>query len=844
MTASDSSPNHSRLLRLVIVAIVIVTSLGLQGLPASADTGSLQPFSADPRFDLSGDGRVTYADVMEVVMSWTTLDEQNRSCATALPNPEHDLDGDGCVTILDVQTISSRIGGITNTARASAFEDASEAAVGDPLTMTVNSTGDTDDSSPGDGECRTGGNVCTLRAAIMEANARPGPENIHFNISGSGVREIRLYSDLPTISDETGGVVVDGFTQPGSQPNTNAISQGSNAVIRIQIVGSNNSGPIGFSISSPNNVIRGVAMYNMFRKVWIVGGHADNNVISGSYIGITAAGTGGATSSYGGSFGITISYAGSYNRIGGANPADRMVISGNADDGIDMDSLGTEHNVIYGCIVGLSPNGSARIRNRSDGIDINHGTSYTIIGGLGPGEANVISGNASEGIEISHEATTSHNSVIGNFVGTNLTGTGGSSSIHRNPGFGVSLEDRSSYNIVGPGNVIANNGRGGMEAYGPGSTGNVIFGNKIGVNVNGDPLPNIGWGIRLRYHASNVTIGPDNVIAHNTSHGILINDGNNEFNTITRNSIYSNGALGIDIDPIGVNQNDQYSHDGANGRQNFPIITGASTSEVRGTACPGCVVEIFVADSPAGSYGEGKTFLTSTTASPTGVFSVALSGVSSGQVITSTATAPDRNTSEFSRNVALSASATPQVPGTIQAEDYANAHDSSPGNTGGIYRAGDVDIENCNDPASGSPCYNVGWTDTGEWLEYNVSVQNSGWYAFTARTAAANNNRAFRIEVDGQNATGTVIVPNSGGYQSWTDLQIPAIQLSSGRSHHPNRHRKRRLQLQLPDIGDNHSTGQHAADRLDCQPGQRCDRVRQCRRGRHSQRQSNPGRLA
>ncbi len=778
----NQSSSWSRLLRLTIVAIIALTSLASQAGPTSAQSVSGDPTSVEPRFDLTGDGRVTYADVMEVVLSWSALDAQGASCAKRLRTPGHDLDGDGCITIFDVQLVSARIGGVTNAARASAFEDAISALAAGPLTMTVNSTGDAVDANPGDAVCSTSGNVCTLRAAVMEANARPGAENIHFNIPGSGVREIRLYSDLPTISDQTGAVVIDGFTQPGSSPNTNAITQGSNAIIRVQIVGNGNSGPSAFRISSSNNVIRGLALYSMYRKVWIAGAQADNNVISGNYIGINAAGTGGATSSYGGAFGVTIQYAAQYNRIGGSTPADRSVISGNGDDGIDMDSPGTEHNMIYGCIVGLSPNGSTRIRNRSDGIDINNGTSYTIIGGLAPGERNVISGNASEGIEISHSETTSHNQVIGNFVGTNLTGNGGSASIHRNPGFGVSLEDRASYNIVGPGNVIANNGRGGMEAYGPGSTGNVIYENKIGVDVSDKPLPNIGWGIRLRYHASNVTIGPDNIIANNTTHGVLINDGNNKFNTITRNSIYNNGGLGIDIDPIGVNQNDQYSHSGANGRQNFPVITSATATEVRGTACAGCVVEIFLADSPAGSYGEGKTFLASAVASSTGIFTIPLSGVTAGQVITSTATAPDRNTSEFSLNVALTASVTPQVPGTIQAEDYTDASDSTPGNTGGVYRAGDVDIQTCTDATTpnGQQCYNVGWTDTGEWLEYSVSIQNAGWYAFTMRATAANNNRKFHIELNGQNLSGTVTVPNTGGYGNWTDVPVPPIQLPAG----------------------------------------------------------------
>lgn len=40
-------------------------------------------------------------------------------------------------------------------------------------TFTVNSTLDAVDAHPGDGVCATSGNLCTLRAAIMEANHTP-----------------------------------------------------------------------------------------------------------------------------------------------------------------------------------------------------------------------------------------------------------------------------------------------------------------------------------------------------------------------------------------------------------------------------------------------------------------------------------------------------------------------------------------------------------------------------------------------------------------------------------------------------------------------------------------------
>jgi len=63
---------------------------------------------------------------------------------------------------------------------------ASSAPVGAALGIlfVVNSTGDGQDWFPGDNVCETasGNGVCTLRAAIEEANAHPGTDAIHFNI--------------------------------------------------------------------------------------------------------------------------------------------------------------------------------------------------------------------------------------------------------------------------------------------------------------------------------------------------------------------------------------------------------------------------------------------------------------------------------------------------------------------------------------------------------------------------------------------------------------------------------------------------------------------------------------
>jgi CSLREA domain-containing protein len=46
------------------------------------------------------------------------------------------------------------------------------------LTLVVTSTVDAVDVSPGDGRCATAAGTCTLRAAVQEANAQPGPDTV------------------------------------------------------------------------------------------------------------------------------------------------------------------------------------------------------------------------------------------------------------------------------------------------------------------------------------------------------------------------------------------------------------------------------------------------------------------------------------------------------------------------------------------------------------------------------------------------------------------------------------------------------------------------------------------
>jgi len=98
----------------------------------------------------------------------------------------------------------------------------------------VNSAGDQPDANTVDGVCLTLSNAsCTLRAAIQQANANSGPDQITFKVPSS-FAFMQPNSPLPTITEQTS---IDGYFQTDSSPNT--LAQGDNAGIRVQIDGSN-----------------------------------------------------------------------------------------------------------------------------------------------------------------------------------------------------------------------------------------------------------------------------------------------------------------------------------------------------------------------------------------------------------------------------------------------------------------------------------------------------------------------------------------------------------------------------------------------------------------------------
>ncbi|MEP7378988.1 MAG: LamG-like jellyroll fold domain-containing protein, partial [Chloroflexota bacterium] len=655
----------------VIVNVGGATTAGGYGAPlvdGLEDGATASPAGA---LDLTGDGRVDNSDAREVALEWVI--SRYNACDTS----PADIDGSGCVTVADAQAVangySAALGRSTLTVQqlGVAQVNISPSDFVPSATWTVNTTADDTDANIGNGICATAAGQCSLRAAIENANQHSGNDLINFNISGTGLHTITLTSRLPTISDTTGGVMINGYSQPGSSPNTSALA--SNAQIRVEIVGLGDSTEEpAFFIASHSNIVQGLAIYNSWRKIWVDGPGAYDNLIAGNYIGTDAAGqfqSPAWVDSAGG--GIMIDSGAHNNQVGDRTLSGRNVISGNPRSGMQLTQQGTSFNVVVNNIIGLSPDGTRRLRNLGHGIDNDQGTSDSVIGGTAALERNVISGNDLVGIEFAHSPGTDRNRIVGNYIGTDLTGSLGPS-YARNNEWGVNIEDGPDASAITD-NVIGNNGSDGVRVAGHDSFDTVIARNRIGVSLTGAAIPNGGVGILMMLRVARSTIGPDNIIANNDL-GIWMDvERENIQNRITHNSIYGN-AFGIDLHPAGVNPNGQYPSTGPNLRLSFPALSSASPSLVAGRACTGCTVEVFRTDSGNNAYGQGRTFVGSAVAAAdssgaaVGSFSASVSGLAVGDYVTATATDANGNTSEFALDRLVTASGV-TAPGALVARD-------------------------------------------------------------------------------------------------------------------------------------------------------------------------------
>lgn len=518
----------------------------------------------------------------------------------------------------------------------------------------------------------------SLRQAILDANATISatPNMIAFNIPGTGVRTNRPASPLPIIYEP---VILDGYTQPGSAANTS--SNAFTGTVLIQLNGASaGSGADGLRFAYGGSTVRGLCLVS-FNDNAIEFQAGSGSTVEGCLIGVDGAGT---DSGQGGE-GVAITGS-SGNTIGGTSPAVRNVISGNGGAGVFITSVASSNNLVVGNLLGLAPTGTVA-RANSSGVEI-YTAPANVVGGTNTSARNVISGN-SVGIYI--RVGSSNNVVLGNYVGTDVTGMVDLG----NTSTGVAING-SPNNVVGgtdtgAGNLVSGNNTYGVVVSDAGANGNQVLGNWIGLNATGTAVLGNGIGIFVGSCSNNViggtSPGAGNRIAASGTDGISLTGAPAINNAIRGNFIWASGDQAIDLANNGVTANDAGDSDtGPNQLQNFPILTAITNTSthivIRGTlnslASQTYALDFFANPAPDNSgNGEAQVYLGSTNVttdgSGNGSFIANLPVLITNRYLTATATDPFGNTSELSAAVP-SVSLIPPVTLTV-----VNTNDSGAG---------------------------------------------------------------------------------------------------------------------------------------------------------------------
>jgi uncharacterized repeat protein (TIGR01451 family) len=519
-----------------------------------------------------------------------------------------------------------------------------------PATFTVTTIAD---SGPG-----------SLRQAITNANGASGVDTISFNIPGAGLHTIAPTSPLPAITDPT---IINGYSQPGSRPNADGPGLADNAAIAIELSGAN-AGPNanGLQISVGGTSVRGLAIGGFAGSGIVLSGTAGDSV-QGCFIGTDPTGTQRRPNREG----VLVLSPGNF--IGGTAPSARNLISANRNRGV-LIAIGNG-NTIQGNFIGTDATGTRALGNAGAGIAISSSSNNTV-GGTAPGAGNLISGNQGSGVAIDDSAPApapTGNTIQGCLIGTDLTGTRPLGNFD----VGILLADASNNTIggtdFGAGNVISANGAHGVSIQrglpGASADGNVIQGNSIGTDANGQRnLGNGGNGVDI--DGSNNQVGgldpaAGNSIAFNGRKGVVVEPGllnpAGTGNSILSDSIHDNAStLGIDLNDDGPTPHlgRPLPGEGANNNQNPPVLQpqvsnpdGSVTinGSLQGLSNATYTLQFFSDTQPNQDQGQVllDTMTLSTDSNGMASFQLGFTLPAGGQIVNATATDPAGNTSEF-----------------------------------------------------------------------------------------------------------------------------------------------------------------------------------------------------
>ncbi len=656
-------------------SVALQSGTSVEGFAAPAPTAPVVPLRAPMTTrTLTGQRLLVPQDLDAAQAAWE-LSRLNGDACGAIDTAA-DANGDGCIDVVDVQAVvagqghsaalnplvqqiapAGQITSLSSLGRPSSANPATAAQPGKAAityahTFTVTYNGDTADANPGNGVCADSQGRCSLRAAMTESNWSHGADLINFNIPGTAPIQITVGSMLPLLNDQSGGTVIDGYTQPGSK--VNSAQFGSNAVPGIAIEGTGNSPKTSiFYVTSAGNTIRGLALYRSWRAISLNSATATGNQIIGNWIGITP--TGGVPS-YRQEEGVYMDQGPSGNFIGTPALADRNVV-GYGFKGIDSYGPGTNNNTIQNNVICMTPSGAAA--TCGTGVDHDFGPKGEQLGGFDTNEKNVIGPTLLNGVEISHGWDPDHQDtttkwvnmnihVEGNWIGFKIDGSydaayrSGQSKPSSNDANGVNIYDGCSDNVV-DGNFIASV-YDGVNTMVSNCFENVIQNNTIGVSPKGQNAPMNWWGVHVR-QGTYGTLIKGNTIRNAALGGIGLETGNERTIKITQNIVTDTNGPAIFLQPASGS-----SAPGSNNLYAAPVITATSTSSVSGTGIAGSTVEVYQASRNAGQSGLPTAYLGSGTVQGDGTWTVTVS-VANNTRVTALEIAPNGNTSQLGINV-------------------------------------------------------------------------------------------------------------------------------------------------------------------------------------------------
>ncbi len=361
----------------------------------------------------------------------------------------------------------------------------------------------------------------------------------------------------------------------------------------------------------------------------------------------------------------------------GVGAAEYLDLSGVALGGFDVAAVrlsGGAHSRIHGVQFG-GLLGSTAIANSAVNVRIGGTSRNNVVGGESNADRNLIGEAYTAGVQLLTNASGTDGS--GHTIENNMIGSDASGKL--SAANQVGIEVHIANNIIRD-NLISGNQSDGILIEDTTATGNVVINNRIGLKASGTvtclpPCPpdfyslgNVRMGVLLQGGASrNTIIG--NTIAYNGGKGVRLLDG--QRNAVYTNSVYDNGALGIDTGNPGVNpiNNDTDSAEQATANRglNWPFLTSAGGGKYKGfvngtlfSINEDYLLQVF-SDSSCDALGNGEARLyhtnigatiTNATAGSNGFVQFAIplrySGTLNNRAISVTATDSQGNTSELS----------------------------------------------------------------------------------------------------------------------------------------------------------------------------------------------------